>query len=102
MKCPKCGGCGKLLKKEKGKSCYDVSLSFCDMCHGSGEVEMTNEEYLKQASTEELAEALFTAYDDGVVRGEWSACGNGCCMGNGGKMLVKEDFEEWLKKPHKE
>ena len=62
----------------------------------------TNEEYLKQASTEELAEALFTAYDDGLVRGEWNACGNGCCGGAGGKMLVKEDFEEWLKQPYKE
>lgn len=58
MKCPKCGGYGKLLKKEKGKSCYEVSLSFCDKCHGSGEVEITNEEWLCSIPTEEKANFL--------------------------------------------
>ena len=58
MKCQKCGGYGKILKKEKGKSCYEVSLSFCDKCHGSGEVEITNEEWLNTLPTEEKAKVL--------------------------------------------
>ena len=92
MKCPYCNG----------KGYYEIGSSYGTekvKCHCQRE--QTNEEYLKQASTEELAEVLFTAYDDGVVSGEWSACGNGCCRGNGGEMLVKEDFEEWLKQPYK-
>lgn len=88
MKCPKCGGYGKLLKKEKGKACYEVSLSFCDKCHGSGEVEITNEEWLKSMNTEQFAEALAWIED----RGELPTVR---------KENVKA-FEEWLKKPYKE
>lgn len=88
MKCPKCGGEGKYFKKEKGNSCYVVSLSLCDMCHGSGEVEITNEEWLKSMSTEQFAEALAWIED----RGELPTVR---------KENVKA-FEEWLKEKHTE
>ena len=93
MKCPKCGGYGKLLKKEKGKSCYEVSLSFCDMCHGSGEVEVTNEEWLKSMNTEQFA--------------EWIVSTNRCktdhlCSVRRQKWCDKKYVVEWLKQPHKE
>lgn len=94
MKCPKCGGYGKLLKKEKGKSCYEVSLSFCDKCHGSGEVEATNEEWLNNLSTEKKAEFL-----DGIARDG----GDAIKRSNKSLIVYKHNFwEEWLKQPHKE
>ena len=45
MKCPKCNGDGW----------DDEHMIKCLHCHGSGEVEQTNEEYLKSCNTEELA-----------------------------------------------
>ena len=50
MKCPKCKGNGTYLE--------DNLHCICEACHGSGEVQMTNEEYLKSCNTEELAEEL--------------------------------------------
>ena len=93
MKCPKCGGYGKYFKKEKGNSCYVVSLSLCDMCHGSGEVEVTNEEWLNTLPTEEkagfLVKIVMTAMHP---------------VKRGGVDMEKaiEEVTEWLKKPHKE
>lgn len=48
MKCPKCGGTG-----------WDIVHGFdCVSCDGKGEITMTNEEYIRQCSTEELADFL--------------------------------------------
>ena len=58
MKCPMCKGGRKVLKKEKGDMGYIVRLAICDKCNGTGEVEMTNEEYIKSCSTDELAELI--------------------------------------------
>lgn len=38
----------------------------CDRCHGSGEVQMTNEDRLKQCDTEQLAEELLAWWFDGA------------------------------------
>lgn len=90
MKCPKCGGEGKYFKKEKGNSCYVVSLSFCDMCHGSGEVEMTNEEWLKQCDTEQLADVL----------ADVSLWIHPFMKQKNRFELLKKQFYVWLKQPH--
>ena len=49
MKCPKCGGTG-----------WDIVHGFdCVSCDGKGEITMTNEEYIRQCSTEELAKLIY-------------------------------------------
>ena len=85
MKCPKCNGRGTV-------GYYDVDHFLdveCDRCNGSGEVEMTNEEWIKQCNTEQLAEILLAIYQDGIddCKQEWW-------------KDTKEDFVEWLKQPH--
>ena len=54
MICPMCKGERTLLQKDGNT----IGLGFCPKCGGSGEVEMTNAEYLRQASTEDLAEFI--------------------------------------------
>ena len=87
--CPKCKGYGIV-----GSAVPDIlrgrgaifSSNECDMCHGSGEVEMTNEEWLKSMNTEQFAEALAWIED----RGELPTVR---------KENVKA-FEKWLKEKH--
>lgn len=48
MKCPKCGGSG-----------WDVVHGFdCVSCDGKGEITLTNEEYIRTCSTEELVNII--------------------------------------------
>lgn len=81
MKCPVCGGIGLT-------DLHTPNVGRCIKCNGSGEVEITNEEWLKSMSTEQFAEALAWIED----RGELPTVR---------KENVKA-FEEWLKQPHKE
>ena len=48
MKCPMCNGSGW----------DDENMIICLHCHGSGEVQMTNEEWLRQANKEEMEHTL--------------------------------------------
>lgn len=91
MKCPKCGGEGKYFKKEKGNSCYVVSLSLCDMCHGSGVVEVTNEEWLNTLPTEEKATFLAIQIRLGVE----------FYRTNDERYQNHDWWVEWLKQPYK-
>ncbi len=108
--CPKCKGYGIV-----GSAVPDIlrgrghifSSNECDRCHGSGEVEQTNEEYLHSLNTEQLAEWF----------GDWHSFScvfcmhwkNGCvynhnqvrCAIEEGKSN-KELWMEWLKQPHHE
>ena len=78
MKCPECGGYGKV-----GEYNY---YGTCPQCGGSGEVEQTNEEWLRTATTEELAEFICGIQTDGALQVD--------CM------TYKERLV-WLKQPHK-
>ena len=100
--CPKCKGYGIV-----GSAVPDIlrgrgaifSSNECDMCHGTGEVPMTNEEYLKSCTTEQLAEWLGNTFD---------LCGAGCskcfikelCFDEHNNKMPTELFVEWLKQPH--
>ena len=82
--CPKCKGYGIV-----GSAVPDIlrgrgaifSSNECDMCHGSGEVEMTNEEWIKSLDTEGLVDYLYEVH-------------------KGGKERVKMQFRGWLKEIH--
>lgn len=90
--CPKCKGYGIV-----GSAVPDIlrgrgaifSSNECDMCHGSGEVPMTNEEWIKQCTTEQLAEILVCMAEDKSET----------------KTVHKENVGKcvwWLKQPHSE
>ena len=81
MKCPICNGSGIDNHCDR-LSCYE--------CGGSGEVEQTNEEWLKQCTTEELAKVLFDFYLSGYIAKEPPLIDEG----------VKQ-AELWLKEVHK-
>lgn len=90
--CPKCKGCGIV-----GSAVPDIlrgrgaifSSNECDMCHGSGEVQMTNEEWLRIATFEELAGAIYEWYSQGHIEGKF------------GKQLSSATrVVEWLKEKH--
>lgn len=88
--CPKCKGYGIV-----GSAVPDIlrgrgaifSSNECDMCHGSGEVPMTNEEWLRQCTTMELAEFIRKQRDD-WSDGWYSDCHR------------FEEIVEWLKEIH--
>ena len=52
MKCPMCGGDGITDK-------FTPNVGRCIKCNGSGEIEPTNEEYIRTCSTEELAKLIY-------------------------------------------
>ena len=67
----------------------------CDRCHGSGEVsetDMTNEEYLKTCTTEQLAEWMASVVQKAISIKE-----------NNGIVMLESAiwWEEWLKQQHK-
>ena len=85
MKCPICNGRGTV-----GYYHIDHFVDIeCDRCHGQGEVSepMTNEEWLRTCSTEELAEFIRKQRDD-WSDGWYSDCHR------------FEEIIEWLKEKH--
>ncbi len=89
MKCPECGGDGWV------QDFCDVGWQ-CDKCGGKGVVEpMTNKEYLRTCTTEQLTEAILQHWIDGAYHG----------VGEFGLTdkeieLSREDIVDWLKQPH--
>ena len=91
MKCPKCNGRGTF-----GYFHIDHFVDIeCDICHGSGEVEMTNEEWIKQCTTEQLADLMSR-----IV-----GCSN-CPIPKDGRSCMGtysgcwHEIIKWLKQPH--
>lgn len=91
--CPKCKGYGIV-----GSAVPDIlrgrgaifSSNECDMCHGSGEVQMTNEEWFCGLSTEEKARFL-----DKICYSAW-----GDINSRFKDMADYTDWIEWLKEIH--
>ena len=82
MKCPECGGVGRIHYGEE----------WCSACNGTGEVQ-TNEEWFCTLSTEEKAEWLADNFGYVAYKGS-----------GGNPKRVQEDlveyWQEWLKQPH--
>ena len=91
MKCPECDGRGYLEEllptKFMGRFTQYKAIE-CSVCHGKGVVQ-TNEEWLRQASTEELAKVLYSVWVNGFFEQ---------------KTSVPEDINNliiaWLKEKH--
>ena len=83
MKCPKCGGTGEMQICEMGF----IGKDECDKCHGKGY--LNTEEWLRSATTEELAGAIYEWYSQGHIEGKV------------GKQLSSVTrVVEWLKEKH--
>ena len=96
MKCPRCNGKG--VREDK----YGFTI-YCPDCHGTGTVRvegkpMTNEEWLRSCSTEELREFLFVVFGQGVMFGETH---EKVPMFPDDEVVTVSVFDWWLKEKHK-
>lgn len=91
MKCPNCGGTGK--EYWNGNVFCNTGFE-CDKCNGTGEIEMTNDEWRKTCSTEEFAEFLSDVVFNAIV--DYRINKDNCEKEDGNYWL------KWLKQPHTE
>jgi len=88
IKCDKCNGDGFVLD-ENGEA-HD-----CDKCYSCGYLDVeTNEEWLRQASTEELAEELLEHFMWGTTVNAEE------CFTKEYISRIKKHIMEWLKEVH--
>ena len=80
MKCPECGGVGRIHYGEE----------WCSACNGTGEI-VTNEEWFCQLSTEEKAKVLYRKSHKNFIRAL-----------NGKMPITSKEWEMWLKQLHTE
>ena len=96
MKCLTCNGTGKERRCFYEKTGVDKWEKVwddvpCEECNGTGEIEVTNEEWLEQASTEEKAKLLSK-----LCKSIYN-CGK---KGSIPKIMYEEDWEYWLGEIH--
>ena len=83
MKCKICGGTGVIQGQAPGL------VSCCPACDGKGFIELTSEEWLRSATFEEMAGAIYEWYSQGHIEGKV------------GKQLSSVTrVVEWLKEKH--
>ena len=80
MKCYRCNGSG-----------VDDDRLICYRCGGSGVIEMTNEEWLRSATFEEMAGAIYEWHTNGYARGRLEV-----------DLNPITEVVEWLKQPYRE
>ena len=109
MKCPMCDGRRTMFTREQpgvGTQFGEIKLVVCPKCNGTGEVDensrpiLTNEEWLKQCTTEQLAEFLADKCNEVV---ETVLSDASCDIGdidNDDYWYRQADFVEWLKEKH--
>ena len=101
--CPKCKGYGIIgdavpdILRGRG---HIFSSNECDMCHGSGEVEMTNEDWFCGLSTEEKAKWMAKHMSFCEICEIQTCRGDGCQRFDRGSMTETDAFREWLKEKH--
>ena len=93
--CDLCKGTGRLIKHwyDTTGAMMGMTGDICFMCDGKGTTgePMTNEEWLRSATFEEMAGAIYEWYTFGYTRGT-----------NGIKLNSITGVVEWLQKPHRE
>ena len=91
MKCPVCDGKGYFPVS-------NITAKVCPQCNGTGEVEQTNEEWMRTCSTEELATVIYgiAMYDTLYDRIHNAFVLNPCEDDSAGVNEVME----WLKEKH--
>ena len=99
MKCKHCNGTGKIrgyFYEKTGVNKWEKVWgdSPCDECNGTGKIEVTNEEWLCNLSTEEKAKVFANA--------TYSTAETPLTILWGGKEAEQKKWELWLKQPHTE
>ena len=101
--CPKCNGYGIVGSAVpdilRGRGHIFSSIE-CPQCHGSGEVPMTNEEWLKSLSTKELAEFLADKCNEVVDFVLHEVDENAEDIEPDDYWYRQDVIVEWLKQPH--
>ena len=82
MKCPMCGGDGITDK-------FTPNVGRCIKCKGKGEIEVTNEEYIRSCTFDELAGEIYEWYSAGYTTGRV-----------GLPLNSITGIDEWLKEEH--
>ena len=101
MKCPKCGGTGFVPTNVFGVN----GAIKCDFCDGTGvfitnnEEPQTNEEWIKSANTEQLAEVIGNIAKNAYQCGQ-NGKTNKCVNRNHCTGYCDYGWGEWLKQPH--
>lgn len=102
MKCTRCHGTGKMIEWVATDTVSEYEFP-CRKCNGTGEIEVTNEDWLGQMTLNEKAKFLkeisfccntcspeqFEAYKNGKFKCPLKMA---CATANG--------FEDWLKEKH--
>ena len=83
MKCPECGGVGRIHYGEE----------WCSACNGTGEMQMTNEEWFCQLPTEEKVNALLNLHEKVRQRMRTD-------IGGENSFYRGDYYREWLKEKH--
>ena len=94
MKCKYCNGTGEHINDAN-------RMTTCEFCGGKGEITLTNEEWLRSCTTEQLAEFLADKCNEVV---ETVLSDASCDIGdidNDDYWYRQADFVEWLKEIHK-
>jgi DnaJ-class molecular chaperone len=79
MKCPECNGHKNFVSL--AGTPFEV-VKPCKRCNGTGEIEITEQEYIQTCNTEQLAEEIYKC----IMTHPWH--------------ISKEVILEWLKQPH--
>lgn len=90
MKCKNCSGNGRVTI---GWDSYP-----CDFCHGTGEVEQTEQEYIQTCTTEQLVHVIHLMTSSCYVCGKEGVDYKRCYFHK--KCTGPKEIEEWLKEPH--
>ena len=97
MKCKACNGTGVIVAPiyENDEVGFVDKNYECAVCHGTGQIEQTEEEWLKSLDTKQFAKWL----DNLLMRCLCRDCN--FCPIHKEPHCTCEAIEEWLKQPHR-
>ena len=104
MKCKHCHGTGtRFVPTNKNAITGNGYTADCPFCNGTGEIEVTNEEWLCSLSTEEKARFITRYGIRRQVLHSFETVGDSIQKSTDrhlGTTDIYEPIEEWLKQPH--
>ena len=84
MKCPKCNGTGTCCV-------WDKETFYCKLCHGTGEIEQANFNFMQSCTMEEMAELISSEVQEQISLYKYYKTP---------KRFSKISYIQWLKEKH--